>query len=129
MSFRWIILGRFSKQGAQSIAEHGMQAAHDAFAAAIAQPPANGTITSWYAVDSHDWDVAIIGQVDTPESSASTDQQPDLPANPNPKGTASFNAHQGTTRSPAPDRTAPMSSRHPQVSARNWPDSQPTYTK
>ena len=64
MSFSWIILGRFNQQGAQNIAEHGMQAAHDAFAAAIAQPPANGTIASWYAVDSHDWDVAIIGQVD-----------------------------------------------------------------
>lgn len=64
MSFSWIILGRFSQHGAQNVAEHGMQAEHDAFAATIAQRPANGTITSWYAVDSHEWDVAIIGQVD-----------------------------------------------------------------
>lgn len=64
MSLNWIILARLNAQGAQNIAEHNMKAERDAFAAALAKPPANGTITSWYAVDSHDWDVAIIGHVD-----------------------------------------------------------------
>ena len=64
MSFDYLILGRFSQQGAQDINDHGMQHAFEAFAAAVGQPPANGTITAWYAADSHDWDIAVIGRVD-----------------------------------------------------------------
>lgn len=63
MSFTWMMIGRFNREGAQQVAEHGLRHAHDTFARAIARSPANGTITSFYAIDSHDWDVAIIGEV------------------------------------------------------------------
>lgn len=57
------MLGRFDQDSARTIKDHGLQHAHDTFAAAIARPPANGTVTSFYAIDGHDWDVAIIGEV------------------------------------------------------------------
>jgi hypothetical protein len=64
MAVTSIIMGRFSQQGAQDVADNGMAATRDAFAAAIAPAPANGRIVSWYAVDDHNWDIVTIVTVD-----------------------------------------------------------------
>lgn len=64
MALKWMIIGRYSQTGAKDIAQRGMGAARQAFAELIAKPPINGRIDGWYAVDDHEWDVVIFGEVD-----------------------------------------------------------------
>lgn len=64
MGFNWLIMGRFSPEGAADVTANGMAAARDSFAKNLAGAPANGRVLAWYAVDDHQWDVAIIGEVD-----------------------------------------------------------------
>jgi hypothetical protein len=63
MAIQWIIIGRYSQKGAQDIVQKGMNAARQEFADLIAKPPVHGRIDAWYAVDDHEWDVVIIGEV------------------------------------------------------------------
>jgi len=64
MTLTSIIIGRYTAEGARLIANNGMVAARDAFATAIAAPPANGRVLAWYAVDDHQWDIVTIVEVD-----------------------------------------------------------------
>lgn len=64
MAFTWMMMVRYSPEGAKQVAEHGMAAVRDVFAAGIGEAPANGRVHSWYAVDDHEWDAVIIGEVE-----------------------------------------------------------------
>lgn len=64
MTHTSIVIGRYTPEGARLILDHGMAAARDAFATAIAAAPANGRVLAWYAADDHQWDIVTIVEVD-----------------------------------------------------------------
>ncbi len=68
MSFTWMITGRLSPEQAREVAASGMGALRDQYATMLAAPPANGRVIGWYAADSHEWDVVIIGEVDNDDA-------------------------------------------------------------